>query len=41
MITSTVIHEQRLIAPLSLELSPSEEDCVLENMEMFEANGFR
>ncbi|GMH87723.1 hypothetical protein TL16_g10946 [Triparma laevis f. inornata] len=41
MITSTVIHEQRLIAPLPLELSPSEEDCVLENMEMFEANGFR
>lgn len=37
----TVIHEQKLIAPLPLELSPSEEHCVLENMAMFERNGFR
>jgi len=41
MIKTTKIHEQKLIAPLPLELSPSEEDCVLENMEIFEANGFR
>ena len=41
MIRETKIHEQRLIAPLRLELSPSEEDCVVENMEIFEANGFR
>ena len=38
---TTEIHEQKLIAPLPLELSPSEEDCVLENMETFEKNGFR
>jgi len=37
----TVIHEQKLIAPLPLELSPSEESCVLENMDIFERNGFR
>ena len=28
----TIIHEQKLITPLQLELSPSEEHCVLENM---------
>jgi DNA mismatch repair protein PMS2 len=37
----TKIHEQKLIAPLPLELSPSEEDCVMEHMELFEKNGFR
>lgn len=37
----TVIHEQRLLAPLPLELSPSEETCVLDFMEIFEKNGFR
>lgn len=37
----TVIHEQKLIAPLPLELSPSEEHCVLEHMDVFERNGFR
>jgi DNA mismatch repair ATPase MutL len=37
----TIIHEQTLIAPMSLELSPIEEACVLENMEIFEMNGFR
>lgn len=36
----TVIHEQKLIAPLPLELSPSEEHCVLDNMDVFERNGF-
>jgi DNA mismatch repair protein PMS2 len=41
MIRTTKIHEQKLIAPLPLELSPSEEDCVLEHMEIFEQNGFR
>lgn len=37
----TVIQEQRLIAPLPLDLSPSEESCILDNMKIFEANGFR
>jgi DNA mismatch repair ATPase MutL len=37
----TVIHEQKLIAPLPLELSPSEEHCVLEHEDVFERNGFR
>ena len=37
----TVIHEQTLIAPLPLDLSPSEEHCVLEHMDEFERNGFR
>ena len=37
----TVMHEQKLIAPLPLDLSPSEENCVLENMDIFERNGFR
>ena len=37
----TVMHEQPLIRPLPLELTPSEEACVLDNMEIFEANGFR
>jgi DNA mismatch repair protein PMS2 len=36
----TVIHEQRLIAPLPLELSPTEETCVLDHMDIFEKNGF-
>lgn len=38
---NTVIHEQKLIAPLPLELSPSEENCVLENMDVFKKNGFQ
>jgi DNA mismatch repair protein PMS2 len=37
----TKIHEQRLMAPLSIELSPTEETCVMDNMEIFEKNGFR
>ncbi len=37
----TKIHEQKLIKPLPLELSPSEENCILSNMELFEQNGFR
>lgn len=37
----TRIHEQTLIAPLPLELSASEENCVLEHMDVFEKNGFR
>lgn len=39
--TTTVIHEQKLIAPMPLELSPTEESCILENMQVFEENGFR
>lgn len=38
---TTKFHEQKLIAPLPLELSPSEEDCIVENMELFEDHGFR
>ena len=38
---ATVIHEQTLIAPMPLELSPSEESCILDNMIVFEENGFR
>lgn len=37
----TVIHQQPLIRPLPLELTPSEEACVLDHMDIFEANGFR
>eukprot|EP00539_Tryblionella_compressa_P021527 CAMPEP_0178885948 /NCGR_PEP_ID=MMETSP0747-20121128/15676_1 /TAXON_ID=913974 /ORGANISM="Nitzschia punctata, Strain CCMP561" /LENGTH=1246 /DNA_ID=CAMNT_0020554757 /DNA_START=331 /DNA_END=4071 /DNA_ORIENTATION=- len=37
----TKIHEQPLIKPLPLELSPSEEACVLDHMDIFQANGFR
>lgn len=38
---TTVIHEQKLLAPMPLELSPSEETCILENRQVFEQNGFR
>jgi len=38
---TTKFHEQKLIAPLPLELSPSEEDCIVENMDLFEEHGFR
>lgn len=37
----TRVHEQKLLAPLPLELSPSEENCVLENLDIFEQNGFK
>jgi DNA mismatch repair protein PMS2 len=37
----TVIHEQPLIRALPLELSPAEEACVLDHMDIFNANGFR
>lgn len=37
----TVIHEQKLITPMQLELSSSEEHCILEHMDVFERNGFR
>ena len=38
---NTKIHQQPLICPLPLELAPSEEACVLDHMDIFEANGFR
>ena len=38
---TTVIHEQKLLAPMPLELTPPEETCVLDHMEIFEQNGFR
>ena len=37
----TIIHEQRLIAPMPLDLSPTEEACILEHQDIFEQNGFR
>lgn len=37
----TKMHEQKLMKPLALELSPSEENCILDNMDIFEQNGFR
>jgi len=37
----TKFNEQRLIQPIPLELSPSEETCILEHRDVFEANGFR
>ena len=37
----TVIHEQKLLHPMALDLSPAEESCILDHMEIFEANGFR
>jgi len=41
MFAETKVHEQQLIKPLPLELSPSEEHCVVENMRIFVQNGFR
>lgn len=41
LVRDTVIHEQQLLAPIPLDLSPSEEACILDNMETFEKNGFR
>ena len=38
---TTVLHEQKLLAPMSLELSAAEEACILDHMPVFEANGFR
>jgi DNA mismatch repair protein PMS2 len=37
---STVLQTQRLIAPLRLELTAQEEDIVIDNMPLFEMNGF-
>lgn len=37
----TIIHEQKLLRPMPLDLSPAEETCILDNMRIFEANGFR
>jgi len=38
---TTIIHEQKLIAPLPLELSPSEENCIMDHMDLFNMNGFK
>lgn len=38
----TKLHEQRLLKPLLMDnLTPSEESCILDHMDVFEANGFR
>ena len=41
LMANTIIHNQQLIAPMPLELDPSEENCIRDNMHIFEANGFR
>jgi DNA mismatch repair ATPase MutL len=41
LMANTVMHNQQLIAPMPLELDPSEESCIKDNMQIFEANGFR
>jgi DNA mismatch repair ATPase MutL len=41
LMATTVMHNQQLIAPMPLELDPSEENCIKDNMQIFEANGFR
>ena len=41
LVRETIIHEQPLIAPMPLELSHSEESCVVDNIDIFEKNGFR
>ena len=37
---TTVLHEQRLLAPMPLELTSAEEACILDHMDIFESNGF-
>jgi DNA mismatch repair ATPase MutL len=41
MCRNTVLHEQKLMKPMPLDLSPAEEACILDHMHIFEANGFR
>ncbi|GKY92121.1 hypothetical protein MPSEU_000183500 [Mayamaea pseudoterrestris] len=41
LMAETIITEQRLISPMPLELMPAEESCIMDNMEIFEKNGFR
>jgi DNA mismatch repair ATPase MutL len=37
---TTIMHEQKLLAPMSLELSSAEEACILDHLDIFKANGF-
>lgn len=41
LLATTAIQGQPLIAPMPIELNPSEEACILDNMKVFEQNGFR
>ena len=41
LMESTVMHEQTLLAPMPLELDISEENCVMDNLKIFAANGFK
>lgn len=41
LLRDTVIHEQTLLKPMPLDLSPAEEACILDNVDIFEANGFK
>jgi len=38
---TTVLHEQKLISPLPLDLSSIEQHTIMENIDVFEQNGFR
>ena len=37
----TRLHHQPLIQPIPLELSAAEESCILDHLDIFQANGFR
>lgn len=37
----TKMHEQKLLKPIALELTSSQEACILDHMDLFESNGFR
>jgi hypothetical protein len=36
----TILHEQKLLEPMPLDLTPAEEACILDHIEVFKANGF-
>eukprot|EP00980_Cylindrotheca_fusiformis_P012541 scaffold3079_cov119-Cylindrotheca_fusiformis.AAC.17 len=36
----TILHQQKLVRPMPLDLSPSEEACILDHLDLFQANGF-
>ena len=38
---STKIHQQPLISPINLSLSAAQEAIIMDNMDIFEANGFK
>lgn len=36
----TILHEQKLLRPMPLDLTPSEEACILDHLDVFGTNGF-